>query len=235
MIEAPLTGTFLDSTESGWDGAQMEPIRVLIVDDHEIFRTGLRTLLNAQPDIEVLADVGSAQEAIVLAPDLQPDVIVMDINMPELNGVEATRRIHRDSPTIGVLMLTMQEDDDSLVAAIEAGARGYLLKSDGSKEIIDAVRSGGGPAYFGSGVAQRVLASFSQPREPANIFPELTARERELLRLIAEGVSNQKIARDLHLSPKTVRNHVSNIYAKLQVADRAEAIVHARKARLTDS
>ncbi len=235
MSEAPRNGTFLDTAESGWDGAQMEPIRVLIVDDHEIFRAGLRTLLDAQPDIEVLADVGSAKEAIVLAPDLQPDVIVMDINMPEVDGVEATRRIHNESPNIGVLMLTMQEDDDSLVAAIEAGARGYLLKSDGSKEIIDAVRSGGGPAYFGSGVAQRVLASFSQPREPADIFPELTARERELLRLIAEGVSNQTIARDLHLSPKTVRNHVSNIYAKLQVADRAEAIVHARKARLTDS
>jgi DNA-binding NarL/FixJ family response regulator len=225
----------VDSAQRDWDGAEVEPIRVLIVDDHEIFRTGLRTLLDAQPDIDVLDDVGSAREAIARAADLQPDVVVMDINMPEENGVEATRQIVKVSPHIGVLMLTMQEDDDSVFAALRAGARGYLLKSDASKEIIDAVRLGGGPAVFGRGVAQRVIEYFSGARNDAvEIFPELTDREREILALVAEGESNTVIAHRLYLSPKTVRNHVSNIFSKLQVADRAQAIVRARRAGLTD-
>jgi DNA-binding NarL/FixJ family response regulator len=227
----------MDSPSRDWDGAEMEPIRVLIVDDHEIFRTGLRTLLDAQPDIDVLEDVGSAREAIALATELQPDVVVMDINMPELSGVDATREIVKVSPHIGVLMLTMHEDDDSVFAALRAGARGYLLKSDSSKNIIDAVRLGGGPAVFGRGIAQRVIEYFSAPRveTTAHIFPELTDREREILTLIAEGESNPAIAKKLFLSPKTVRNHVSNIFSKLQVADRAQAIVRARRAGLTDN
>ena len=238
MSEDPHPGrVVVDSAPPDWDGAQMEPIRVLIVDDHEIFRTGLRTLLDAQPDIDVLEDVGSAERAITLAADLQPDVIVMDINMPGMSGVDATRQIVKVSPHIGVLMLTMHEDDDSVFAALRAGARGYLLKSDASKEIIDAVRLGGGPAVFGRGVAQRVIEYFSSPRLEAatHIFPELTEREREILTLIAEGESNPAIARKLFLSPKTVRNHVSNIFSKLQVADRAQAIVRARRAGLTDN
>ncbi len=227
----------MDTALLGWEGAEVEPTRVLIVDDHEIFRTGLRTLLDAQPDIEVLEDVGSARKAVALAVDLQPDVVVMDINMPEMSGVVATKEIVTVSPHIGVLMLTMHEDDDSIFAALRAGARGYLLKSDSSKEIIDAVRLGGGPAVFGRGVAERVLEFFSAPRVESarDIFPELTDREREVLRLIAEGESNTRIAEKLFLSPKTVRNHVSNIFSKLQVADRAQAIVRARRAGLTDN
>lgn len=227
----------VDSTRLGWDGASVEPIRVLIVDDHEIFRTGLRTLLGAQSDIEVLDDVGSAEEAVALALELLPDVVVMDINMPGVSGVEATRQIVQASPNIGVLMLTMQEDDDSVFAALRAGARGYLLKSEGSKEIIDAVRLGGGPAVFGRGIAKRVIDFFgsSAPKdESPELFPQLTDREREVLRLIAEGESNSAIAHKLFLSPKTVRNHVSNIFSKLQVADRAQAIVQARRAGLAE-
>jgi DNA-binding NarL/FixJ family response regulator len=225
----------VDSGPGGCEGAQMDPTRVLIVDDHEIFRTGLRTLLSAQADIEVLDDVGSARLAIEMAADLQPDVIVMDINMPEVSGIDATRQIVKVSPHIGVLMLTMQEDDDSIFAALRAGARGYLLKSDSSREIIDAVRMGGGPAVFGRGVAQRVIDYFAgQHDSPADLFPELTDREREILRLIADGESNPSIATKLYLSPKTVRNHVSNIFSKLQVSDRAQAIVRARRAGLTE-
>lgn len=222
----------MDSHFDTCNGAVVEPTRVLIVDDHEIFRTGLRTLLDAQPDIEVLADVSSGPEAITTAADLQPDVVVMDVNMPGLSGVEATREIVRASPHIGVLILTMQEDDESLLAAIKAGARGYLLKSESSREIIEAVRLGGGTAVFGQGIAQRVIEYFSSARPSPEAFPELTDREREVLRLIAEGVNNTEIAKQLFLSPKTVRNHVSNIFSKLQVADRAEAIVRARRAGL---
>lgn len=231
---APPSTQDVDSHLGGCDGATVDPTRVLIVDDHEIFRTGLRTLLSAQPDIEVVGDVGSARVAIELAADLQPDVIVMDINMPEVGGIDATREIVKVSPHIGVLMLTMQEDDDSIFAALRAGARGYLLKSDSSKEIIDAVRLGGGPAVFGRGVAQRVIDYFAAQHDaPADLFPELTEREREILRLIADGESNPSIAARLYLSPKTVRNHVSNIFSKLQVSDRAQAIVRARRAGLT--
>lgn len=229
-------GERVDSPGAGCDRADVEAIRVLIVDDHEIFRTGLRTLLSAQSDIDVVDDVGSAAEAIEMAASLQPDVVVMDINMPEVSGVDATRQIVKVSPHIGVLMLTMQEDDDSIFAALRAGARGYLLKSESSREIIDAVRLGGGPAVFGRGIAQRVIDYFAKQtaEAPADLFPELTAREREILRLIADGESNPSIARQLFLSPKTVRNHVSNIFAKLQVSDRAQAIVRARRAGLTD-
>lgn len=222
----------VDSYQGECDGAEVEPIRVLIVDDHKVFRDAFRLLLETQPDISVLGDAGSAEDAVSMAMDLQPDVIVMDIELQGTSGVEATREIVRASPHIGVLMLTSHEDDDSVFEALRAGARGYLLKSDSSKEIIDAVRLGGGPAVFGRGVAQRVIDYFSSPR-PSHVLPELTDREREVLRLIAEGEKNATIARQLFISPKTVRNHISNIFSKLQVDDRAQAIVHARKAGLT--
>ncbi len=219
----------LDRCES----PDVEPIRVLIVDDHEIFRAGLRLLLDVQPDITVVGDVGSAEDAVATALTEQPDVVVMDLNMPVRSGVEATREIVGTSPHIGVLILTQHEDDDSLFEALRAGARGYLLKSDPSKEIIDAVRLGGGPSVFSKGVAQRILDQF-QPGRAVPILPELTEREREILRLIAEGENNAAIARALFLSPKTVRNHISNIFQKLSVTDRAQAIVRARRAGLTD-
>lgn len=222
----------MDTSMDGCDGAEVEPTRVLIVEDHEIFRSGLRLLLEAQPHITVLDDVASGEEAVSRAMELQPDVVVMDIHMSDMSGVEATRAIVKASPHIGVLMLTAQEDDDSVFEALRAGARGYMLKSESSKEIIDAVRLGGGSAVFGRGVAQRVIEHFSAPRS-AHILPELTDREREILRLIADGENNATIARQLFLSPKTVRNHISNIFHKLQVDDRAQAIVRARRAGLT--
>lgn len=228
----------MDTAPSGWKGAVVEPLRVLIVDDHEIFRSGLRALLEAEADLEVVGDVGSGREAVAVARALLPDVVVMDVNMPGLSGVDATREIVTASPHVGVLMLTMHEDDGSVFAALRAGARGYLLKSESPREIVEAVRMGGGTAVFGRGIAQRVLEYFaaSEPKPgTAHLFPELTDREREVLRLIAEGESNAAIAQRLFLSPKTVRNHVSNIFAKLQVADRAQAIVRARRAGLADS
>jgi DNA-binding NarL/FixJ family response regulator len=234
MTSAELPHTdALDSSGIGCESDVMESIRVLIVDDHEIFRTGLRTLLSVQPDIDVVDEVASGQDAITRAMELQPDVVVMDINLPGMSGVEATREIVRASPHMGVLMLTMQEDDDSLFEALRGGARGYLLKSDSSREIVDAVRLGGGPAVFSKGIAQRVISYFSAPRA-SSVLPQLTDREREILKLIAEGVNNATIARTLYVSPKTVRNHISNIFSKLQVDDRAQAIVHARRAGLTD-
>jgi DNA-binding NarL/FixJ family response regulator len=217
-----------------WDGADMEPTRVLIVDDHPVFRVGLRLLLEADPDIEVVGEAGTGREAISAAAELQPDVVVMDLHMPEVNGVDATRSIVRTSPHIGVLMLTMLEDDESVFAAVRVGARGYLLKDAMQSDIVHAVHAvGAGTAVFGQGIAQRIMDYFSSYRPVIeSAFPELTEREREVLTLIAEGESNPAIARRLHVSPKTVRNHVSNIFSKLQVADRAQAIVRARKAGL---
>lgn len=213
----------------------MEPTRVLIADDHPVFRDGLRLLLADETDIDVVGVAAGGAEATELARDLQPDVVVMDLHMPDVNGVEATRRIVRDSPHIGVLMLTMFDDDESVFAAMRAGARGYLLKGSGQVEIVRAIGAVGvGTAVLGPSIAQRVVDYFAANRAgtAAAVFPELMDREREVLDLIAQGVNNAAIARKLYLSPKTIRNHVSNIFSKLQVADRAEAIVRARRAGL---
>ncbi len=213
----------------------MEKTTILIADDEPAFRSGLRALLRSVADLDLIGDAASGAEVIRLAADLQPDIILMDINMPGVNGIEATRRILTTSPHIGILMLTMFEDDDSVFAALRAGARGYLLKGALKAEILRAIQTvSGGGVVFGAAIAQHVLRYFSglKPVEPADLFPELTDREREVLGLIAQGYSNVEIASQLVISAKTVRNHISNIFSKLQVTDRAQAIVRARETGL---
>ena len=217
----------------------MEPIRILIADDHPVFRFGLRALCLAEPDLELVGEAQTGEEAIARAAALQPDVVVMDLNMPGLNGVEATRRIVATSPHIGVLVVTMFEDDDSVFAAMRAGARGYLLKGVDGTETVRAIRVvANGEAIFSPAIARRLMQYFAGGRADGartaapDAFPDLTEREREILDLIAHGYTNPAIAARLSLSPKTVRNHVSNIFSKLQVADRAAAIIRAREAGL---
>jgi DNA-binding NarL/FixJ family response regulator len=213
----------------------MEPIRVLIAEDNARFRDGLRALLTAAPTTELAGEVATGDEAVACARALQPDVILMDIRMPGLDGIEATRRIVRDSPHIAVLVLTMLEDDDSVFAAMRAGARGYLLKGALKAEILRAIQGvASGEAIFGPAIARRLMQYFAvrRPMGLAQAFPDLTAREAEILGLIAQGHGNPEIAQRLCLSLKTVRNHVSNIFSKLQVADRAQAVIRAREAGL---
>ena len=210
-------------------------LRILIVDDHPIFRDGMRSLLESVSDLDVAGEAATGQDAIRVARALQPDVILMDLNMPGLDGIEATRQIIRDSPRANVLVVTMYEDDESVFAALRAGARGYLLKGARQAETLRAIRAvGNGEAIFGPGIAARVMGFFASPRSAATaqVFPELTERELEILRLIARGQTNQEIADVLALSLKTVRNHVANICGKLQVADRAQAVIRAREAGL---
>ena len=212
-----------------------DSVRVLIAEDHPLFREGMRGRLERVADITVVGEAASGEEAVELARNLEPDVILMDIKMPGLNGIEATREILRSSPRgVGVLVLTMFEDDDSVFAAMRAGARGYLLKDSGGEGVVHAIRAvASGEAVFGAGVAERIMGFFSAPRSsalPQRAFPELTEREEEVLLLVAKGKSNQQIARELFVSLKTVRNHVSNILLKLQVADRAQAVIRARDA-----
>lgn len=213
----------------------MDPLRILVADDHPLFRSGLRGLLSATSETEVIGEASTGEEVITLAEQLQPDVVIMDLQMPGINGVEATRRIVQTSPHIGVLVVTMLEDDRSVFAAMRAGARGYVLKDTDEEEMLRAIQAvGNGEAIFSPAVAQRLLSFFAETRQtvPGRIFPELTEREREILAFIAQGYSNPQIATHLVLSPKTVRNHISNIFSKLQVADRAQAIVRAREAGL---
>ena len=213
-----------------------ESIRVLIADDHPLFRDGMRGLLGSLPEMEVVGEASSGEQAIELAGELQPDVILMDIKMPGINGIEATREILHISPRISVLVVTMFEDEVSVFAAMRAGARGYLLKDSSGQEVGPAIRAvASGEAIFGAGVAQRLISFFSAPSSPAvsqRAFPELTEREEEILSLVAQGKINQQIAKELFVSLKTVRNHVSNIFLKLQVADRAQAVIRAREAGL---
>jgi DNA-binding NarL/FixJ family response regulator len=211
------------------------PLRVLLADDHPVFRKGLRALLTSLPDAAVIAEAADGQQAVQLAAQHRPDVVVMDINMPGVNGVEATRQIVAADPDTGVLVLTMFEDDDSVFAAMRAGARGYLVKGSDTDDVVRAITAvGNGEAIFGPSIARRILTFLTRPLSVYNQhqFPELTAREREVLDLIAAGSSNTDIARRLYLSPKTVRNHVSSIFTKLRVADRAQAIIRARAAGL---
>jgi DNA-binding NarL/FixJ family response regulator len=210
-----------------------DTVRVLIADDHPLFREGMRGRLDRVADVAVVGEAASGDEAVELAHKLEPHIILMDIKMPGLNGIEATREIQRANPQIGILVLTMFEDDDSVFAAMRAGAKGYLLKDSGGEGVVHAIRAvASGEAVFGPGVAERMIGYFSAPRAaaPQRAFPELTEREEEVLSLVAQGKSNREIARQLFVSLKTVRNHVSNILLKLQVADRAQAVIRARDA-----
>jgi DNA-binding NarL/FixJ family response regulator len=210
----------------------MEPIRVLIADDHTLYREGVRGMLRSMPGMEVAGEAANGDQVIAKAEQLQPDIILMDIKMPGVNGVEATRRILHTSPHIGILVVTMFDDDESVFAAMRAGARGYLLKDADLDELVRAISAvHHGEAIFSPAIARRMVQYFAATRSarPIEAFPELTEREREVLALMAQGRSNEEIAARLVLSLKTVRNHVSNIFTKLQVSDRVQAILRARE------
>lgn len=212
-----------------------DPLEILIADDHPIFRSGLHQALESEAGFRIVAEAATGQEAVELAGALQPDVVIMDLRMPQIDGIEATRRITADSPHVAVLVLTMFDDDDSVFSAIRAGARGYLVKGADQVETTRAVQAvANGEAIFSPGVAARMVDYFShqQPHQYTLAFPQLSERERQVLDLLAQGVPNPDIARQLFLSPKTIRNHVSNIFTKLQVTDRAQAIIRAREAGL---
>lgn len=211
----------------------MDKIRILVADDHALFRDGLQALFASLEDIEFCGEAADGQQAVAAAAELQPDVVLMDIQMPVINGIEATRQIVATSPHMGVIIVSMLEDDDSVFAAMRAGARGYVLKGADQEHMLRTIRAvAGGEALFGAGIAERLMNFFAnlQPGGDYEIFPELTEREHEVLELIAQGKNNKAIARDLTIANKTVRNHVSNIFSKLQVADRAQAIIRAREA-----
>jgi DNA-binding NarL/FixJ family response regulator len=210
----------------------MDPIRILIVDDQTITRAGLRNLLQEVPGFEVVGEATNGQEAIALAASLQPDVTLMDLHLPGVNGIEATRQIHRASPHIAILVVTVFDDDTSVFPAIRAGASGYLLKDADRAELarsIQTVATGG--VIFSPGIAQRVLRYLSAPHPgvPTHLhaFDELTPRERQILDLLARGYSNAQIAEHLVLSPKTVANNVSNVLTKVQATDRAKLMLMA--------
>lgn len=207
---------------------------VLIADDHPLVLSGLRALLETLEGIDVVGQAVDGREAVSLAVSLRPDVVVMDLQMPALDGVEATRQIAERLPNSAVLVLTMHDDDASVFAAIRAGARGYLLKGAGQKDVARAIAAvSGGEAIFGPAVAGRLLQFFAAGPESAALpFPQLTVREREILDLMAGGLTNAEIAQRLFLSSKTVSNNVSVIFDKLQVAGRPKAIVRARNAGL---
>jgi DNA-binding NarL/FixJ family response regulator len=207
-------------------------IRIVIAEDHPLFRKGMRTLLSSVSDFDVVGEASNGSDAVALAGSLLPDVVLMDIQMPGMSGIAATREIVAIAPSIRVLMVTLFEDDDSVFSALRAGAWGYVLKETDEDEMIRSIRAvAHGEAIFGPAIATRVLAFFAQPRLQApQVFPMLTERERDILHFMAQGKSNQTIAQALTLSPKTIANNVSNIFSKLQVADRAEAIVRAREA-----
>jgi DNA-binding NarL/FixJ family response regulator len=212
-----------------------EPLTILIADDHPLFRKGLRTLLGTLPQVQVVGEATNGTEAVRLADQLQPNLVLMDLQMPSGDGLTAIRQIASTSPHIHILVVTMFEDDDSVFAAMRAGARGYVLKDMDDDEMTRAILAvGHGEAIFSSAIAARIATFFTnRPAQPVELFPDLTESEHKVLRLMARGLGNDDIALQLALSPKTVRNYVSSIFSKLQVADRAQAIVRAHHAGLT--
>jgi len=214
----------------------MDPLQILIADDHPLFRKGMRTLLESLPDFMVVGEAATGREAVEKALILQPDVVLMDLQMPDGGGLAATRELRKSSPNIRILVVTLFEDDESIFTALRAGARGYILKDVDEEEMVRAIKAvAGGGAIFSPAIAARLMDFFAASRTsiPQELFPELTEREREILVLISRGQSNAAIAEQLTISLKTVRNHVSNIYNKLQVADRAQAALRARDAGLS--
>lgn len=217
----------------------MAQIRVVIADDHKLFREGIKALLAVTEDIEIIGEADDGGSVLRICQDLEPDIVLMDINMPGHNGIQATEKILEKQPDTRIIMLTMLEDDASVFNAMRVGARGYLLKGADPKEVLSVIRAvAEGQALFGPAIAVRLMNYFKElslkPVSSAegSPFPELTERELEVLRLIAQGLNNQEIAQKLVLSSKTVRNHITNIFSKLQVANRAQAIVRARGAGL---
>ncbi len=210
-------------------------ITVVIADDHDIVRQGIRSLLGTIADIDVVAEACTGDDAVSISTELMPDVLLLDLQMPGGHGLEATRQITAALPSVAVVILTMYEDADSIDAALRAGARGYLLKGAPQDDVVHAIRAAArGHVILGPGAAERLLERLSSPSAGTAVFPQLTDRERDVLRHVASGQNNATIARALHLAPKTVANHVSNILTKLQIADRAAAIVAARRAGLAD-
>ncbi len=215
------------------------PIRVVLVDDHRLFREGVASLLARADDVTLVGEATTGEEAVDLVERLLPEIVLMDVKMPGMGGIEATRAISGCCPSVGVVMLTMFEDDESVFHALKAGARGYVLKDDDRGTLLRAIRAvARGEALLGPSIAQRVLEQFSQGKQPtrptplhppalASVFSELSPRELEVLQLIAQGLRNRAIAETLVISEKTVQNHISNIFSKLHVNDRSEAIVRA--------
>jgi DNA-binding NarL/FixJ family response regulator len=205
----------------------MKTIRVLIADDHPFFRHGVATYLKTVPDIEIIAEAGTGEEAVKLASELKPDVILMDIRMPGMNGIEAAKKIKSQNPETSILIFTMFKDDQSVFTAMRVGASGYILKDAGKDEIVRAIRTAAaGEAIFSSDIAAKMIHYFASARPAASeqLFPELTSREREVLYLMADGATNKGISEHLQISNKTVSNYVTNILNKLQVSSREEAI-----------
>jgi DNA-binding NarL/FixJ family response regulator len=211
------------------------PLRVVVADDHPLIRDGWRMILATVPDAVLVGSAATGAEAVRLVDELRPDLVVMDLHMPDLDGVEATRRITTAHPEVAVLVLSQYDDDESITAALRAGARGYLLKGAGAAELVLAVRTvASGQIAFGAELGDRMLhriTGASRPA-PAAAFPALTARELEILTLLAEGLSDQRIAARLYVEAKTVRNHIGNLLTKLPAASRLEAVLMARAAGL---
>jgi DNA-binding NarL/FixJ family response regulator len=207
----------------------MDVVNILIVDDHTLFRTGIRKMLETETDMHVVGEAATGREALDQARELMPDVILMDIKMPDLDGVAAARTLHREMPHMGIIFVTMFEDDEFIFQGLQAGGRGYILKDADPETMLRAIRAvAHGESLLGTTVAQKVMRQFSAlPGKQTSLFDDLTPRELEVLKLIAEGLSNKEIAEELTISEKTVKNHINNIFSKLHVNDRSQAMLYA--------